>query len=273
MRTLKINEWLASILSSSDFIEVYNPDSAPVALAGFSWSDDPSLTSKMRFQVGPLSFVGARRWVAWKADESTEMGDDHLNFRLDRLGEALRLYAPNGDLIDAIDFGLQQSGFSEGRFIDGGPEIGLLTNGPSPGRSNVPTLVNPDADGDGLPNDWETAHGTNPEQADANTDLDQDGMSNAEEYAAGTHPADQTSRLEIGSVSWAQGQIELQFLAVSNRTYRVLFRTELSSDIWNTLIEVPANITNRWHTVTDDSKNGQTKTRFYRLALPTPSLR
>ena len=46
-----------------------------------------------------------------------------------------------------------------------------------------------DADGDGLPDEWERKHGLNPADAsDANADADGDGFTNAEEYAAKTDP-------------------------------------------------------------------------------------
>ena len=46
-----------------------------------------------------------------------------------------------------------------------------------------------DADGDGLPDDWEKRYGLNPnDPADANADLDGDEFTNIEEYAAKTDP-------------------------------------------------------------------------------------
>ena len=47
----------------------------------------------------------------------------------------------------------------------------------------------PDADGDGLPDQWETTHGLDPEDAtDAVSDLNGDGYSNLEDFINGLDP-------------------------------------------------------------------------------------
>lgn len=52
-----------------------------------------------------------------------------------------------------------------------------------------------DRDGDGLPNDYETSIGANPDdRSDATADFDEDGYSNAFEYAKGTDPRDADSK-------------------------------------------------------------------------------
>jgi hypothetical protein len=45
-----------------------------------------------------------------------------------------------------------------------------------------------DWDGDGMPDDWEIAHGLDPTKNDANLDYDNDGLTNYEEYQRGTDP-------------------------------------------------------------------------------------
>ena len=56
-----------------------------------------------------------------------------------------------------------------------------------------PEKVVVDADGDGLPDDWEKKFGLDVAQNDADADKDGDGFTNAEEYAAGTDPSDKNS--------------------------------------------------------------------------------
>jgi len=46
-------------------------------------------------------------------------------------------------------------------------------------------------DGDGMPDDWESQNGLDPQKYDANLDLDNDGWSNYAEYQAGTSPNNQ----------------------------------------------------------------------------------
>ena len=51
-----------------------------------------------------------------------------------------------------------------------------------------------DSDGDGLSDEWELAHGMNPnDSSDANADSDGDGYTNFEEFEAGTDPQDPAS--------------------------------------------------------------------------------
>jgi hypothetical protein len=126
-----------------------------------------------------------------------------------------------------------------------------------------------DRDGDGMPNDWETAHMFNPDDpSDASGDPDHDGASNLEEYLAGTDPRDMASRLRLEFVSFTNpGQVELQFVAISNKTYTVEYRDSLSAGNWQGLIDVPADASTRVFTIHDSVPPG-TPSRFYRVVSP-----
>ncbi len=58
----------------------------------------------------------------------------------------------------------------------------------------------------------------------------------------------------------------LQFLAISNRAYSVLFQDSLGDPDWFTLTQVEAHSTNRVETVVDSTET--LSGRFYRLVTP-----
>src|SRR5439155_9753968 len=81
----------------------------------------------------------------------------------------------------------------------------VVTNAanPSPGLSFDPVTLTvlADSDHDGLPDDWESAHGLSPnDPADAQLDFDLDGQSNWQEYIAGTDPQDRQSFLKVQQI-------------------------------------------------------------------------
>ncbi len=132
---------------------------------------------------------------------------------------------------------------------------------PTPGR----LLDTADTDDDGVPDLWEVQHGTSPLVPDADQDPDRDGLTNLEEYLAGTDPHSAQSALKLAATSQTPGSVSLQFLAVSNRSYSVLYRNALSDPNWLTLTNVTAQFTNQ---AIDIPQDAATATRFYRLVTP-----
>ena len=125
--------------------------------------------------------------------------------------------------------------------------------------------VLPDADGDGIPDAWETQYGMNPTNGLApNADNDGDGMSNGAEYIAGTDPTNALSFLKV-ELAAASNAATVKFGAISNKTYTVLFSDALPGGAWTKLADVLARATNRLESVPDP---GWTSNRFYRIATP-----
>ena len=91
-----------------------------------------------------------------------------------------------------------------------------------------------DTDGDGIPDEVETAAGMNPlSSADAASDVDGDGYSAGAEFDAGTSPNDANSVLRLRIVD---GQVVVD--AVASRVYRLEYRADLGAGGWVILKEV-----------------------------------
>lgn len=90
------------------------------------------------------------------------------------------------------------------------------------GNSRLDLTLGVDSDGDGLPDAWELANGLNPNDPnDANGDADGDGISNRNEYLAGTYAFDPNDGFRLSLVGVNAGQSQLEFLAISGRTYTI----------------------------------------------------
>ena len=144
----------------------------------------------------------------------------------------------------------------------------VVTNvaGATPVSASVTLTVLPDTDSDGIPDNWETQFGLNAGvAADADQDSDGDGVTNRAEYIAGTDPKDASSYLRVESIEGIGDRVQLEFLAVSNRTYSVQYRTDLSS-AWSILTNLPARTTTRSEQILDADPLGSK--RYYRLLTP-----
>lgn len=122
-----------------------------------------------------------------------------------------------------------------------------------------------DTDQDGLPDDWERAHGLTVGINDANADSDGDGHTNLQEYLAGTDPQDPNSVLALRAVV-VSGMPILQFMAISNRAYRLEFKDALGQPTWQLLTNLPPEPFNRPAVLSDPGPSPTN--RFYRLSIP-----
>jgi hypothetical protein len=132
---------------------------------------------------------------------------------------------------------------------------------PTPGADNAEL----DNDGDGMPDSWELAHGTDAGQPDGADDPDEDGYTNYQEYLAGTDPQDPQSRLRVEFIGGVGSTVQFEFTALSNRTFTVQFKEALGDPLWSVLTNVPAAPQTR---IINISVSPTNSSRFYRIGAP-----
>lgn len=144
-QSVRLNELLASNHTGhtdadgdlDDWIEVFNPDSVAVDLAGYFISDNINQPLKWQIPVGsPAGTIvePGGFFLLW-ADDEPEEGSTHLPFKLDAAGEALLLSTPDSVLVDWLSFSQQATDVSLARQPDGTGEWIICTT-PTPGISN-----------------------------------------------------------------------------------------------------------------------------------------
>ena len=181
---VKLNEWLSD--GTPGWLELYNTSTTPATLGGNFLTDD--FTDRAKSLIPPLSFIagsGSARWQLWTADNDSVGTPGHVNFFIES-GEGLALFSPAGTLLDSITTTAHAAAVTQGRFPDGTGAISFLNS--TPGAANS-LATGGDTDGDGMSDDWETAHGLNPNSAaDATLDGDKDGLNNLIEFAFNLNP-------------------------------------------------------------------------------------
>ncbi len=124
----------------SDWIEIYNPGSGAVDLAGWSLTDDPTALAKWRF---PSTVVpaGAHLVVFASGKNRARAGEElHTNFKLAAQGEYLALVQPDGFSIAnefAPAFPPLRTNTSYGSAPAANPQLLIATGAPA--TAHVPT--------------------------------------------------------------------------------------------------------------------------------------
>ena len=105
----------------------------------------------------------------------------------------------------------------------GASMTGSGTNNISLTGLTVRLALDPDRDGDGLPNDWEIAHNLDPDSdvgLDGSLgDVDEDGASNNHEFQAGTDPRDARSVFTMWINPLSATQLEIRWKTVPGLRY------------------------------------------------------
>lgn len=132
--------------------------------------------------------------------------------------------------------------------------------------NNVNLLVQVDADGDGVGDPWEQQYGFSTNNlADATLDSDGDGASNRDEYFADTNPTDPLSVLKLSATA---GNATLQFVAQTNLSYSLQYRTNLSVAAWTSLSNIAGQASNIRTVQVNVPHPPPNPERFYRVATP-----
>ncbi|MCC7373264.1 MAG: lamin tail domain-containing protein [Verrucomicrobiales bacterium] len=137
LRRLVINEVLARNAgafnhhgTTPDAVELYNAGAAVIDLAGMQLTDDPDRPGRFVFPQGTLLEPGA--FLVLLADDPNSTAGLHLGFGLDGSGDRLELREAvnrGGQLLDAVEFGLQIPNLSLSRNARGAWTLGSPTLG------------------------------------------------------------------------------------------------------------------------------------------------
>ena len=153
---LYINEVVASnktILADTngeydDWIEIYNDSNSPIDIAGYYLSDDPLDLTQYIIPISnaALTTVPANGYLIFWADNDTEQGVHHTNFKLSASGGDILLTAPDEvTIIDNFSFPSLAEDISYGRLPDGSMTLSSISSA-SPNatnNNNLPQLEKP----------------------------------------------------------------------------------------------------------------------------------
>ncbi len=131
---VRINEWLAQgqVLFDRDFIELCNPQVAPVDVGGCYLTDNP-VTQPGKHRIRPLSFIAGGGFAVFEADDGVQANS--FGFRLATAGEMIGLFDPDLREIDKVFYVPQVPDVSQGRFPDGAGAFAFFML-PTPGLPN-----------------------------------------------------------------------------------------------------------------------------------------
>ena len=147
--TLYINEFMADNDNTvedpdepgayEDWFEIYNSGDTVCVLSGMYLTDD--LTEPTKYQIPLGVTIAANGYLIFWADDDSEQGSTHTNFKLSAGGEQIGLFGTDNNLnqaVDVITYESQTTDVSYGRCPDGS-EIWEFLDSASPGSVNCPS--------------------------------------------------------------------------------------------------------------------------------------
>jgi hypothetical protein len=118
--------------STSDWIEIYNPDTTPLDLSGWGLSDDAGVPLRWVFPAG-TTLAADGYLVVFASGEATIGGELHASFSLSGDGEQLTLAQPDGSVVSVLDVPQLLPDHSYGVTLAGSLQIYAT---PTPGAPN-----------------------------------------------------------------------------------------------------------------------------------------
>lgn len=108
----------------SDWIELYNSSDRDLDLTGYTISDSGATWTFPQCTISARGYL-----IVWASDKDkvARNGQLHTNFKLSASGEPVTLKAPNGEVVDYIEFGSLLDDQSYGRRTDGSSEFVTFT--------------------------------------------------------------------------------------------------------------------------------------------------
>jgi hypothetical protein len=120
-----------------DWIELYNPGTAPVDLTRYGLSDDPLDSLKWRF--GNTVMPAGGYLIVFASDKDRHDAHLHTNFKISASGETLVLTDSSGVILDRVAVPASATDISYARTTDAGPLWGFQK--PTPGSKNTGTTI------------------------------------------------------------------------------------------------------------------------------------
>ncbi len=271
----------------------FNNAAGAISTMGFGQTGDGSVAARGGGTgFNALSFVAFQQ--SWDTGTAPAVGTTRMVTQSTVSNAALttdwntleaRVIAGDNDLIVHGEVDGTPRGFlydaASGLYVNGAPGVGPFTRAQLTAKAQAGAIftvmgvapgngmrVGIDRDGDGIPDDWETAFDLNPNSpADATLDADSDSLNNLTEYLIGTAPNIPSDPLELRPVLTGTSPPFLAFEAIPGRTYTLQHTESLNPAAWMKLTDVTMAATNRQLQIIDPEATNHAW-RFYRIIAP-----